>query len=210
MSIMITGDELDYYMLFLKEGLYFENTKWTEHHRLSLYAYTDDLDKYYLFKEGLIPYATKPRFDINKEYENIIRDLENTNKIGFTKITTFLLGLSSMDQKKILELISKSKKLSITTNCDYKFFLYYKREKSGVLFVIRKNDNKKEWLDFENFLEVMMYKYRLDTGLMIMILFNGQRDVLDFKLFEHQWKFNVKKERMLKKFSFKGMKFEKG
>ena len=145
LELIGTQDEIDIFMFFLKEGLYFESREWKDIKHLSLGNYCDSLDKYYLFKDGLIPEVEKPRFNIPLNFEKIVKKIESTKKKGFTIATTNLLDVDSKDIELFLELIERFKKKSVETGEDYKMFFKYKKEKKGIMFVIRTDLKKKSW-----------------------------------------------------------------
>lgn len=89
-------DELDWLMHYLKEGLYFEHLKDAGIDRLELMSYTDDLDAYYLYQQGIrqTP-AAKPRQAIPPRMASIIESLERNRPPGFLETALLLLDLSS-------------------------------------------------------------------------------------------------------------------
>ncbi|MFX0132207.1 MAG: hypothetical protein ACFFDN_01045 [Candidatus Hodarchaeota archaeon] len=210
LELIKTQDEIDIFMFFLKQGLYFESGEWKDIKHLSLGNYCDSLDKYYLFKDNLIPEAERPRFNIPLSFEKIVKKIENTKKKGFTIATTNLLDVDSKDMKLFLELIERFKKKSFETGEDYKMFFKYKKEKKGIMFVIRTDIKKKSWDGFIEFLELMKYKFKHDLSIMIMGIFDGINETWDFKIIQQKWKFNATMYRKVKKLKFNGMKIVKG
>jgi hypothetical protein len=102
-------------------------------------------------------------------------------------------------------------KLSYKNGQDFKFFLYYTEFKTGVLFAIRTNINNNKWNKFHSFLDLMMYKYKLDRGIIFKITFNEKRVLgIDFELIEEKWKFDDRKNKKVKDLNLNGMIMIKG
>ncbi len=187
LELISTSDELDYFMFFLKYGMYFEDTQFSNKVKLSLIGLTDDLDRYYNYLQGYVKEAEKPIFNIHDYIKKFIKKLENSNNRGFTFASIFLLGLDSKDHQLILTLMKKHKDLSFKTGKDYKSFFCYKKSSIGLLFVIRTNKNIKDWNRFRKYLKIMTDKYKLKYGIIYKSIFDRKSDIipdLDFEIIE--------------------------
>ena len=174
---------------------------------------TDKLDRYYLYKQGFVEEAKKPVFKIPNFYKKMVLIIEELGKRGFTQATISLLSIDAEDRKKFSGLINRYKKLSFKTGKDYKFFFYYKKPSLGLLFITRTNLTRKEWTSFQEFLKLMKYKYKLRTTIMYKFLFENESDAIpkvDFEIFEEEWKFNPKLDRMARKYKLERMRIIKG
>jgi len=212
LELLLSSDELDFFMFFLKTGLYFDDIKISNNQKIGLIGYTDDLDRYYLFLQGSVKEAEKPVFHIPDFYKNIVYNLEKTAKKGFTFATLTLLTLDSQDHKIFSDLITRYKKLSFKTGKEYKMFFSYKKLSYGVLIITGTNSSMKDYTGFKEFLELMIYKYKLRRGIMYKFLFDKESDnipKIDFEIIEKEWKFNPKLDRMARKYKFEGMKIKK-
>jgi len=213
LELLMNSDELDFFMFFLKTGLYFDDINISKNQRVSLFGMTDELDRYYLYIQGHVKEAEKPVFKIPYFYKKIVSSIEELGKRGFTQATISLLSIDAEDRKKFSALIARYKKLSFKTGKDYKIFFYYKKPSQGLLFITRTNLARKDWTSFQEFLELMKYKYKLRTTIMYKFLFENESDVIpkvDFELFEEEWKFNPKLDRMARKYKLEGMRKIKG
>ena len=86
---------------------------------------------------------------------------------------------------------------------------YYKKSSIGLMFIIGVNKEQKDWSGFRDFIEIMMYKYKLKTIIMYKCTFYKESDTIpniDFEVIENEWKFNLDLERKSKEFNFKGMR----
>lgn len=213
LELFMSSDELDYFMFFLKKGLYFEDIKLSKKQKLGVLGLTDELDRYYLYLNGYIPKAEKPIFNIPNFYKKIVKNLENSKRKGFTLATISLLGLDSRDHKLFSKLIKKYKDLSFKTGKDYKMLFYYKKPSIGLMIITRTNISVKDWSEFREFLEIYMYIYKLKLGIMYKCVYDKRSDVIpniNFEIIEKEWKFNSTLDRKSKKFNFKGMRTVKG
>jgi len=213
LELLMNSDELDFFMFFLKTGLYFDDINISKNQRVSLFGMTDELDRYYLYIQGDVKEAEKPIFKIPNFYKKIVYSIEELGKRGFTRATISLLSIDAEDRKKFSALIARYKKLSFKTGKDYKLFFYYKKPSQGLLFITRTNLTRKDWTSFQEFLELMMYKYKLRTMIMYKFLFENESEVIpkvDFEIFVEEWKFNPKLDRMARKYKLEGMRKIKG
>ena len=215
LGLITNSDELDYFMFFLKTGLYFDEINISETQRLSLFGQTEELDRYYFYLQGKIKEKVeKPVFSIPDFYKEIILKIEDSGKKGFSKASFSLVSVDSKDFEKISTQISKYKNLSFITGKGYKFFLYYRKPKKGLLFVIKIGPKTNEWTQYREYLKLMQYKYKIKLAIMYTLVFNNPSDKIpeaDFEIFEREWKFDSKLDKLTRKTNFKGMrKIKKG
>ena len=210
LGLITNSDELDYFMFFLRTGLYFEDIFISENQKISLFGETDELDRYYFYLQGLIEEKVeKPIFCIPDFYKELVYKLEDSGKKGFSNASLSLVLIDSKDFEKISAQLSKYKKLSFETGKSYKLFLYYRKPKKGLLFVIKAGSKTSTWTQFREYLKLMKYKYKLKLAIMYKLVFNNQSDIIpevDFEILEEGWKFNPKLDRIVRKEKFTGMR----
>ncbi|MDD5313118.1 MAG: hypothetical protein PHO26_08815, partial [Dehalococcoidia bacterium] len=103
-------DELDYLMVYLKEGLYIDSKKIIEFTQVTPIGYTEELDSYFMYKEGLRSKVPKPKQHIPPNLEKLITMLEKNKPLGFIRAALILLDCDDESRKKIdyhLERIEK-------------------------------------------------------------------------------------------------------
>jgi hypothetical protein len=95
-------DELDTFMLYLREGLYFEEFP-EDLTKIQFIGYTEDLDKYYLYLEGKRSKVEKPSQKMPEFFKKFIEKLEFKRPMHFTTASIELLNCDDKTRKKISE-----------------------------------------------------------------------------------------------------------
>lgn len=73
--------------------------------------------------------------------------------------------------------------------------------------VVRSNISNENWEPFIELLELGMFKFKRDLGILYMIVIDEKKYInIDFKIKEEKWKFDSEKQRKLKNSNFKEMK----
>lgn len=202
-------DEIELYGHFLKTGLYYPEK--ISDTKLQLIGQMHDIDEYYMSKNNNKKKVPKPGFNVSDIYLDLVRKIENINKNGFSIASMFLLQIETHDQEVILNFILKYGKFSLKTGKDYKCLLCYKDLNCIVELVVRSNSSNDEWKAFNELLELGMYKYKYELGILYKIVIDKNRNIqIDFEITKEKWKFNSEKETRVKKNAFKGMKKIKG
>jgi len=94
-------DELDIFMVYLKEGLYLDSKKVKEFTQVTTLGYTEDLDSYFMFKEGLRSEIPKPKQQMPPNFEKLITMLEENRPPGFVRAALLMLDCDDESRKKI-------------------------------------------------------------------------------------------------------------
>jgi len=99
-----THDELDWFGIYLKYGLYFEDSKETEEYDMIFYDnFTEIFDKWYLYEAGVLDKAySKPAMLMSKRYRQMIYEISSENTYRNSDVIGLLLDLSG-DARKELE-----------------------------------------------------------------------------------------------------------
>lgn len=193
-------DELDFFMFYLKEGLYFENGNLKNIDRFSPNGYTEDLDRYYDFIAGRVSSGDKPKIEISDDFINLIKKIEASKKLGFSQLTTNLLGIDNQSQEEILKAIkylqNKTKVDNKTTDATFIFGEF------GITFVSIKGDLSKEVI-----IDKICLKNKYNTKLPLWFLVILNKDSIDFEIFEDEWKEDSHQEENLE--AYRQMKWTK-
>ncbi|MHA1942185.1 MAG: YecA family protein [Candidatus Hodarchaeales archaeon] len=181
-------DELDYYMFYLREGLYFEDGRLDDKGRVSLFGYTNSLDKYYEYSAGRTSFCEKPSIKLPNSFIELVIDIENSKKYGFTSITTFLLNMSA---EGIGELISNYKKIceSNLKDKDGHQFTMALNDKVSLLAMGVCNYGDSSYVhSIKEYIRIKMYqtKRRICAFILKKILPNGRHE-WEFEFINKEW-----------------------
>jgi hypothetical protein len=99
-------DELDYFMWFLRDGLYFDPNVASRLDKQLIASQTEELDRYYDFLAGRVSSGPKPRIRVNDTLRQLIARIEASGSRGFSSLSLFLLKLSADAQKRLVDLIA--------------------------------------------------------------------------------------------------------
>ena len=69
-------NELDFFMLYIKEGLYWQLAELDRNTMFTAMGYTEELDAYYFYKEGIRSPVPKPKQPVPDGLNNLITALE--------------------------------------------------------------------------------------------------------------------------------------
>ena len=200
-----TTDELDFLMVYFREGLYFEDGILKALDRYIPSAYTEDLDKYYDYIAGRVESGRRPKLRISKAYKNLIIELESTGKPQFTKITTALLDCDGKTQKAILDYLNKAINTSKKENRNDDFSMYF--DGRGLMFLVSTN-TKPDPDNLDHYCRLKMYQKKFEEWILVTVCVDkkGIR-FLDFKIYNKKWEYDPDMEIQLDK--FKASKMER-
>jgi len=190
-------DELDFFMFYYYEGLFFENENLKDFHMLTPSGYTEKLDRYYDYQAGSVSSGEKPKLQISDEYKKLIMDIEATQKFGFTTVTTYLLDFDSTEHQRILDTIKSTKEISFNKGCQSSFTLQFDCCLMGLVVFITHNSFNFNEIDNYCYLKMYQTKYPEWIAIMIKYKMDGTRD-LDFKIYNKKWQFDQEMEKKLK------------
>jgi len=203
-----TIDELDFLMFYLYEGLYFQTKALPDVDAYIPSGYTEDLDRYYDYRAGRVSKAKKPRLKIPKEYKDLITELESTGKVGFTRVTTTLLGFDSETQQAILDGIQKLRDISEKDGSRHNFTMYFEETKLGLTFSVGRKRKSDFWNGIDQHCRMRMYQKRFEEWILITVVVreDGTR-AFDFQIYNQKWNYDSIMEQQLER--FKAVKMEK-
>jgi len=193
------SDEMNFLQFFLKRGLYLEGEEEIKNADFVFMTLDNEINQYYDFLAGRAPKVDKPAFFIPKAYRYFIKQIESTQKYGFTEVTTFLLGISSIDHQKILKWIEDRRQKTLLEGKLKNFTLGYNDIKLGITFFtfIEKTTTIKQEID--EYINLKIYQTRYERWFVIMIKVEslGIKEV-DFEIIVKKWKFDIFKNKKVR------------
>jgi hypothetical protein len=193
-------DELDFLMYFLRDGLYFEEGQLENHGIFSLHAYTEDLDRYYSYRDGTVATGEKPGLQIPEEYKTLIKGIEETGKSDFSEASTTLLSFSRETMEEILSKIDWAKNASISDGLDHNFTLTFPALDLGVTISDSTNDKDEQVASLKNYRGLKMYQLKFSKWLIVGIDATSSKAKYDFDLTKKKWVYNAQMENALDSF----------
>lgn len=94
-------DELDYFMKYLKTGLYFSKEQKENYDLIFIPSYTDELDAYYFWREGERSEVSKPRMKMDPTFQKLILHLETKMPHHFMSACLHLLDSDELTRSGI-------------------------------------------------------------------------------------------------------------
>ena len=199
-----TTDELDFFMYYLYEGLYFENGILKNADTYIPSGYTEDLDRYYDYIAGRVSSGKKPRLRISEEYKNLVTEIESTGKVGFTGVTTTLLGFDPKAQKEILDNMERSRGIFEKDGLHHNFTMGF--EKMGFTFSVGTKRESDFWNNIDQHCRMRMYQRRFAEWILItMDVHKDGTRTLDFRIYNQKWGYNSYMEEQFEKFKHRKM-----
>lgn len=194
-------DELDFLMVYLNEGLFFEDGYLGDATKYSPHGYTDDLDRYYDFKAGRVSSGDKPKMKTNPEYEGLIREIEASGRPGFIGASTTLLGCDVPTRKAVLENIEKCKSLAVIDGKDHDFTMYFSSGNMGFMCSVSYNRKPDFWERMNKHCRLKLYQTKFEEWVLLTIDYDaGGNRAFDFRLYKEKWKHDEEMEKQLEKF----------
>ena len=165
--------ELDIFMLYLKEGLYLEKAEFADRKAVNLIGYTEDLDSYYLFKEGVRSEVPKPRQQMPKTFERLITVLESGRPPGFVNASLSLLDCSEKTRADIAQQIERIENEFAQDNRPHSASFIFDDQKAALLLACLHKDDERHinhwassYIDGKGFkkVTVISWIYPLSNG----------------------------------------------
>lgn len=191
-------DELDFLMVFFEEGLYFEDGHLDKIGSYKPIGYTDAIEKYYNYLAGLIPDAEKPSLKISQEFKDLIIQIENTGKYGFSQVTTTLLDYNFTTQQKLLNCIDTLKQLS-TQDKKYHDATFISDDlKTGLTLIVDTN-NSPVPSKYKSYLKSKKYQTHTNTWIILILKVSENLiRTIDFEINNTPWKYSFEMEKSVK------------
>lgn len=200
----VAFDEMDFLMFYFEEGLFFEHSDIAKYNKYIPNGYTEKLDRFYNYKEGLVTSGTKPRLKVPSHYRELVRRIEMTKKLGHTKVGTLLLSLNTETQTQILANFKKIEEHSKKDGQDHDFTIFLEGG-IGLMFYGSLNRSLDSWSKINRHCLLKMYQTKLSEWYLITIDFkNDGYYEIDFNIYSKNWEYDPNMESELQKFkSFK-------
>lgn len=178
-----SSDELDYFMFFLEQGLYFESEDLLGINKFVPYGYTDKLDRYYFFKEGSVSSGEKPTLDISEDYRDLILAIESTGKEYFSIVSTLLLNLSEESRVDILDNLNKINEQLKLDKQSHNFTIPIPGLNIGFTFCIGNSDDYFSNDELEKYCRTKMEQLQVDSWVVIKFIKDINFEELDFDIY---------------------------
>lgn len=183
-----SSDELDYYVFYLREGLYFDDNRLANTDKLSVFGYTDSLDQYYEYLAGRAPFVEKPTVNLPKSIKDVIFDIEKSGKFGFTSITTFLLDLSIEGARVVIHNLNEITKKYLEDKSGHQFTMTINDNISMVVLGVCDTDDIEYIREMRNYCRLKMYHTkRSKCAFIVKLLLEDGQNSWEFELIEKEW-----------------------
>jgi len=188
-----TMEEIDIFGYFLYNGLYFDDIDFPkDNYMMQTVGFSQELDEYYLWKEGkLNTERKKPSFYNKCETKEIVKKIEAIGKEDSLILSKFLLSYDGQHQIEIKEQV-----INILQGRRRNFSMFIEDENIGFTFMHSKYTNKK---DMQFYCEIMAYERKINNWFLIYIdgnLLNNFK--LDFDSFSFTNEYNEVLEKKVK------------
>jgi SEC-C motif len=193
------ADELDYFMYYLHDGLYFENGWLEDDGVFRPHAYTQSLDRYYHHELGIVSSGEKPILKIPEKYKELIKKIETTKKSGFSEVTTQLLSFDVATMEEILDKIEWAKTTSLTDVIDHDFTMTFGLD-LGLTIAIFSKEKGRSIESTSEYCSLKMYQLKIKRWIFLAIDIRNRKEEYSFRLFNKEWIYNPKKEAELEVF----------
>ena len=193
-----SSDELDFFMFYLRDGLYFEDDRLKGLDHFTPHGYTEDLDRWYDYKAGRVSSANKPRLEIPQEFQAVIRRLERCAKPGFSEVTTTLLDFDVATMQMILDQVSRASLLRAQDGKERDLTMRLRRSELGLTIYFPTDQGSMSRA--RRYCELKMYQWKAPRWLLMMVADKCEFGSGSFKLFRKEWKFDPKMEGELNRY----------
>jgi hypothetical protein len=187
------ADELDYFMYYLHDGLYFEDGRLKDDGVFHPHAYTQSLDRYYHHELGIVSSGEKPVLNIPEEYKKLVKKIEATKKPGFSEVTTALLSFDVATMEEILSKIDWAKSTSLNDVIDHDFTMTFSLD-LGFTVAIFSKSNGRSIESTSEYCEMKMYQLKIKKWIFLAIDIRNENEEYVFRIFDKEWKYDSKKE----------------
>jgi len=199
------ADELDFFMYYLHDGLYFEDGRLKDEGVFHPHAYTQSLDRYYHYKLGIVSSGEKPTLQIPEEYKQLVRKIEATKKLGFSEVTTQLLSFDVDTMEEILSKIEWAKTTSLNDVIDHDFTMTFGLD-LGITVAVFSKSKGRSIESTSEYCNLKMYQLKIKKWIFLAIDIRNGNEEYSFRIFNKEWKYDSNKEVELEVFSTKKLK----
>lgn len=192
-----TSDELDFFMYYLRDGLYFEDDRLKGLDHFGPHGYTEDLDRWYDYQGGRVSSGEKPTLIIPDEFKALIRKIEETSQPGFSEVTTTLLGFDVETMKDILDRIVETKGLSDKDGRSHDFTMVFGHSDVGVTVSFSPNRTQGSIKSLVEYCALKMYQLKIERWIFMMVDAKDGVDSYNFKVLKKPWSHDMQMEEQL-------------
>jgi len=193
-----SADELDYFMYYLRDGLYFEDKRLKGLSIFGLHAYTERLDRWYDFQAGRVSSGEKPQLEIPEDYKCLVRSLERSGKRMHSEVTTALLDFDVGTMELILEHISKGKERWLADGKNLDLTLEFASTSVGLTLIVSGEDFHKRIRWGISYSLLRKYQLRFKKWILLIVeIHSDGRETYDFRLFDAPWAPDAEREKEL-------------
>lgn len=193
-----SSDELDFYMYYLRDGLYFEDDRLRGLDHFNPHGYTEDLDRWYDHKAGRVSSGNKPRLEIPQEFQAVIRRMERSGKPGFSKATTALLDFDVTTMQMILDQVNQASLLRAEDGKERELTMMLRHSELGLTIYFP--TDRASTSRAKRYCELKMYQWKATRWLLLMVDDKRELGSGDFKEFRKEWKFDPRMEAELNRY----------
>lgn len=197
-------DELDFFMNYLEEGLYYKEGI-NDFSFLQLATYTTQLDDYYAYITGQRKTkANKPKQPMPKLFRDLIHEVENKGGDGYTKVIEAFLEMDGISRKKIIEFFDNQKAKTKNDGGLHDFTMTVGNNQIGYTWFIAKDDDfEKLFKKLISYCSLKKYQMRANlwVGLISLLRYPG---IIHGWIFNnYPWQFDSKFEKLIQGLPFK-------
>jgi uncharacterized protein YchJ len=193
-------DELDFFMYYLKDGLYFEDGRLGREGSFGLHAYTERLDRWYDFQAGRVSSGEKPRLEIPEDYKTLIKGIEATQKAGFSDVTTTLLDFDVEAMEVILENIRQGKAISLRDGRDHDLTLEFEKSSLGLTILVSTNQQSPSIARAAGYALMRKYQLKYEKWILLIADATDETNPYDFRYFSAPWRHDAQKEEEVERY----------
>jgi len=189
-----SSDELDFFMYYLRDGLYFEDDRLKGLDHFKPHGYTEDLDRWYDFQAGRVSSGEKPRLEIPLEFQAVISRIELAFKPGFSEVTTALLDFDVAAMQSILDQAGDAKRLCSEDGKDRDLTMVLDRSGLGVTIYFAPGGQRKSMNRASRYCALKMYQWKATKWILLMVDDENDLGCGDFRIFNKEWQHDPRME----------------
>jgi hypothetical protein len=194
-------DELDWFGLYLSNGLYFENDKRFEDADFVHFdSFTTSFDDYYLYEAGIRQKpASKPVQPMPKLFRDIILELDSRhNSQGHSEAVLQLLDWNDKSRKEFIKLFKRIRELTAHDGNPHDFTICSEESRSGVSCFSAATRNAEEvFKRLQDYVQVKKYQMHADRWLGLLMVVNQSGLIHGFMAGDQPWEYDEQLEEVV-------------
>jgi len=193
------GDELDLFMYYLNDDLYFEDGKSKGYNMFNLVGYTETLDRYYDFVNGRVLTGEKPKRKVSEEMLVLIDKIEKTNFSCKYECAISILDFDSDKHKQIHKNIKRYIRLAEEDGkCHHFHMVILNKAKRVYCIYISPTEHEGDKVFFDH--HIRMKKYEAQAEEFVVIGFDKNLNIIDLNFEMKTWVYDAGLEKNLRFF----------